>query len=548
VVGRRSAPFHVMDPKPYRPDLLLVLEPKLDLIVAVQAVEPDTSTEEAARWVSMAIAEHPDLPVRLTAPRRLRVDDAAYAAALHERLAGRIEVVTAATPEVDAALTAMSEHADHQEEAKGLPEYGAEAEDPLPRFFEAAAAFYRLEPWQDADDSQILQVRAPALGWEEGCLCVIGALGESHGLLVFRSFSDYMTFTRHGVSADRGKRELPGVPFFSINYEDKRSAPRDLARRARAEGWEIAGKGAFPYLLRVDPDRLRAPLGAEDFRFATACLVALTRLLRKRQRLFAAPLAKTVDETFALNDLPGKASVRLIAPHPEATWRWGEETAAEVLHETAARGLAARFEAHERGQGRSDEWIDGAMSIVEQVLDFKVRHAGGAPDDWTPGDVEAFLLDHFPRKGNADDARIDALPDYVSAFFQWLGDSGQADADLTARIVERIRRRRQAFLREARNPARFGPAKTIVTAMQREGVDVTDRKAVDRFLERFNERVSRDPSALPLPFDYADDEPAASAPLRTKSWVWTPGTTPPDPQGPCPCGSGRRYKKCCMPR
>ena len=74
--------------------------------------------------------------------------------------------------------------------------------------------------------------------------------------------------------------------------------------------------------------------------------------------------------------------------------------------------------------------------------------------------------------------------------------------------------------------------------MLREGVDPTDSRAVDAFMADFNLRVEKDPS-LPLPEDLPD---------RGKAWAWTPDQPPPDPQGPCPCGSGKRYRKCCMPR
>jgi len=35
---------------------------------------------------------------------------------------------------------------------------------------------------------------------------------------------------------------------------------------------------------------------------------------------------------------------------------------------------------------------------------------------------------------------------------------------------------------------------------------------------------------------------------RCRERFWTPDQPPPDPRGACPCGSGKRYRKCCMPR
>jgi len=550
VVGRRTSPFYVTQPKPYRPDMLFLMDPGLDLIVACEVIQPETPVEEAARWVETALEKQREIAVKLALPRRIRVDDDRFTAALRDVLGSRIEIVEAAVPEVDAALGLLRERSSKRGgPAQGLPEEARDAEKSVARFFEAAAELYRLAPWEEADDSQTLGLDVPELGRQGACVCVIGALGESLGLLVFRSFDDYVAFLRRGEREQRGEEAgPPGVPLFSVNFDKPGDAPQDLVRRARAKGWETAAENAFPHILHVDADGMCAPLIAEDFRYATACLVGFARLLRKRRHLFSRPLARSVHEEFVLKGLPGQATVRLTAPHPEAQWRWGEETAIGYMRRIEARALQEAFLADAGSRGRSGDWLEGAEWIVEQLLDFKLDYADEGPLDWTADLVETFLLEHFPRKGNAADAQIEAMPDYLAAFFGWLRDTGREEAARVGRVLERIAHRRPAFLREARNPARFGPAKTIVLAMEREGVDPTDRKAVGRFMEDYNRRLAADPSLLPLPFeDEAGDAPPPSRP-RAKAWIWTPGTPVPDPQGPCPCGSGRRYKKCCMPR
>jgi hypothetical protein len=100
-----------MKPKPYRPDLFFLMDPKLELVVGVEAVEPRASMQEAARWVETTIADHPTLPVRLSPPKRLRADGEALAEVLRGRFAGQIDVITGATPEIDAALADLAAHA-----------------------------------------------------------------------------------------------------------------------------------------------------------------------------------------------------------------------------------------------------------------------------------------------------------------------------------------------------------------------------------------------------------------------------------------------------
>jgi uncharacterized protein YchJ len=72
-----------------------------------------------------------------------------------------------------------------------------------------------------------------------------------------------------------------------------------------------------------------------------------------------------------------------------------------------------------------------------------------------------------------------------------------------------------------------------------EGVDPSDRVAVARFMEDFNKRVAENPDLLPMP---------GFKVVRPKAWTWKPANPKPELAGPCPCGIGRRYKKCCLPR
>jgi hypothetical protein len=54
----------------------------------------------------------------------------------------------------------------------------------------------------------------------------------------------------------------------------------------------------------------------------------------------------------------------------------------------------------------------------------------------------------------------------------------------------------------------------------------------------FNRRLRDDPSLLP----------SLGGDLPGKAWVWNSVDPPPDPRAPCPSGSSRRYRNCCMPR
>jgi hypothetical protein len=218
---------------------------------------------------------------------------------------------------------------------------------------------------------------------------------------------------------------------------------------------------------------------------------------------------------------------------------WGQEEPIEGLRNGDAFALREAFRDSRRAAGASEDEAEGACMNVYEALRFKAER-GEPVERWTADDVQEYLLDYYPGHGGADDEEeLELVPRHLDAFLEWLAASGRGEAGPLGTARARLARCRDAFLRDARDPKLFGLAKTVVRAMQREGVDPTDRRAADRFLAEFNERLQKDPSLLPMPSD---------APHRRRLWVWTPDQPPPDPKGPCPCGSGKRYRKCCMPR
>lgn len=69
--------------------------------------------------------------------------------------------------------------------------------------------------------------------------------------------------------------------------------------------------------------------------------------------------------------------------------------------------------------------------------------------------------------------------------------------------------------------------------MRRAGVDIEEQAPIDAYLAA--------KSALAR-------EPAAARERAHHRWRPAPGERAPDATAPCPCGSGRRYEKCRMPR
>ena len=116
-----------------------------------------------------------------------------------------IEVVVAPTPELDAVVAQM---------VASIPAGGGDGPSYLERgriapqtveaLFRASEALFRTAPWNELQDSQAFRLDIPALGVEGACVSVIGALGESLGLVIFPSHLAMERFLT-SVESSRGK-------------------------------------------------------------------------------------------------------------------------------------------------------------------------------------------------------------------------------------------------------------------------------------------------------------------------------------------------------
>jgi hypothetical protein len=534
VLGRRPAPLVVETPMPHRPDLVLLVDAASGFVIGSEVVKPDASADEVAAWVE-GLAE-PGVS--------LRVDDERIADALRARLGPDQPVRVGPVPELRAPLAALSRFTgrgggSRREEPLWTDEASAEART---GFFDAASQFERSAPWETAGDGQVLRLDVPAMGWEGACASILGAAGEEFGLLLLRSLEDFVAFTRLAGEPGRpAKRQRGiGILLLSVNFDhpDSITGGHVLAKRARAHGWQPGPEGRLAYLLKVSPDSVAQPVTTDDYRLATAGLEAVRLFIEKNRRLFDEPPTEGVETRLRIAMPTGDVEVRVTAPPDDLPWAWGEEEPIDGLRRLENGAALEAFLEARRTSGASEEEVGHAREVVDDALRFKASR-GEPGDRWTPDEVEEYLLRHYPARGSAPDEELELVPASLDAFLDWLGTLGKGSVVALRAARERLARCRERFLTDARDPRRFGPAKTLVRAMAREGVDPTDSRAVDAFMAEFNLRVEKDPSLLPLPTDVTH---------RGRAWVWTPDQPPPDPRGPCPCGSGRRYRKCCMPR
>lgn len=89
------------------------------------------------------------------------------------------------------------------------------------------------------------------------------------------------------------------------------------------------------------------------------------------------------------------------------------------------------------------------------------------------------------------------------------------------------------FYRYWKNPAFLAQMKTVALAMQKDGVDLKDQKAVKAWVEAHQ----KDIMAGKIGGEAAADAPKPHTIVNTAPQVGR--------NDPCPCKSGKKFKKCC---
>jgi hypothetical protein len=194
--------------------------------------------------------------------------------------------------------------------------------------------------------------------------------------------------------------------------------------------------------------------------------------------------------------------------------------------------LTGRFMESESAGKLDPELFEDAGFIAYHVLEYAWIYVGSSPEELDEFTLEEVLLEIFPRKFTAERDLFEKITPVTTCFLKWLESEGIL-AD-TSSLIETVHGWTDTIVANGMNPQYWGMAKSLMMQARADGIDLQDEQAVQRYLAEYNLRLNeRD---FPAEFDQLGLSP--TIPIVEQS-----------PKigrnAPCPCGSGRKYKKCC---
>lgn len=282
--GRLVSPFYITEETPYRPELILWLEMPDELILHSVLVDPKATPVSFGETLLQAATT--PMVGRPRQPSTVRVADPDLAAEVR-RVLPEVEVVVAPTPELDQVLALMGESL-LESDSDGESSYFEDGRIPaevIAELFRIADVLFAVAPWKQAADQQVLRVDIPAYEVEGACLSIIGALGESLGLILFPSRAAMGKFL-DAAERPRGKSIDLGTSSLALNFEAGSDLPPTMLREAMKYGWPVAGPKAYPVVQHRDRDATLRPLTERDVRVMTACAASLAAFFARCGGLF----------------------------------------------------------------------------------------------------------------------------------------------------------------------------------------------------------------------------------------------------------------------
>jgi hypothetical protein len=208
-----------------------------------------------------------------------------------------------------------------------------------------------------------------------------------------------------------------------------------------------------------------------------------------------------------------------------------EERLQDYIHQ-----LMVEFERSPEAEACLKEF-DTSLCWPATYMQYAAQYFCATPATVTPGETAEILFEIFPRKVSVESEAAHEIVAELRSFWQFLKRTRSLES--ADAMLEMLTDSDASHLEAAlTDPSNFGMAKSFFAAGANAGFDMTNQADMNRFMLAYN-------AALQGGAPVDDQEVKSAIPIQQ--------STPIDKQlrrvgrnDLCPCGSGRKYKKCCI--
>ena len=230
---------------------------------------------------------------------------------------------------------------------------------------------------------------------------------------------------------------------------------------------------------------------------------------------------------------------------------WDGETGTEDLNFLRARTVALRFLLSAPGSSLPPEMRDNAHDIIRRLVYLSFVHLDKDIEEWDEPALRKLLIDLLPAYLIGDRRMFAMVAPIAETFLYSLGEQGLLrDAEELAREV---RGWAGQIVANGVDPTRWSTTKRnaiLAFVGGQEAADARVRKGIMAHMaEEWRDALQNCPESR------ADEPPATEPDLEEPQRAKQQPKEPPIPvrqytprisrNAPCPCGNGRKYKKCC---
>ena len=351
-------------------------------------------------------------------PARVRVD--ASSAELLLAADVGVEVVAGETPEVARLQAVIDDDARvPDEEETSLTHGGRVTPGVLAGFFEAAGRFQLASPWRHLSETDLLQVRCPALGLGEVVASVFNlpSPGDgTRGIACFANADEFKAFRKE--VDDVGEDASEHLPSFVLNLLTPRTLSPEVMREVSLHGLPVVD-GRVPYVVGSDATPVSPRRVLQAWAVLEAVNWAVGREADGKTLRFDALLSREASVTFLAAMIPGLPRVEVTPlPSQQVDFDEVEPTPEEQHAETVWLWGEAYFE-EQLAMGRSKRSLR-PFNVMVDVLCTALETLGRGPlPGWSADELETAWLGTVSEEVQVSATELTPGLDEVATWLRW---------------------------------------------------------------------------------------------------------------------------------